>query len=175
MHVRSVAQSLTLWDPGGFGAPGCSVHGILQARILVWATISSSGGIFPVQGWYLSPLHWQVDSLPLSHLGNLDIKTYINIQTLLLSEKASYKMMGTIILFVRKVCVDCTVHQQTVHSGHLSEGEFELIFVLLDAFLYFLQWTRVTFVIRNPAEFKIYLLSSYSMAVSQNWREGPVC
>ena len=67
------------------------------------------------------------------------IKTYINIQTLLLSEKASYKMMGTIILFVRKVCVDCTVHQQTVHSGHLSEGEFELIFVLLDAFLYFLQ------------------------------------
>ena len=57
------------------------------------------------------------------------IKTYINIQTLLLSEKASYKMMGTIILFVRKVCVDCTVHQQTVHSGHLSEGEFELIFM----------------------------------------------
>ena len=52
------------------------------------------------------------------------IKTYINIHNLLLSEKTSYEMMSMIIPFVRKVCVVCTVHQQTVHSGHLSEGEF---------------------------------------------------
>ena len=26
-------------------------------------------GIFPTQGWNLCLLHWQVDSLPLSHLG----------------------------------------------------------------------------------------------------------
>ena len=27
-------------------------------------------GIFPTQGWNLCLLHWQVDSLPLSHLGS---------------------------------------------------------------------------------------------------------
>lgn len=32
----------------------------------------------------------------------------------------------------------------------------------------------MTFIIRNPAEFKIYLISLYSMAVSQNWRKGSV-
>ena len=28
-------------------------------------------GIFPTQGWNPGPLHWQVDALPLSHLGSL--------------------------------------------------------------------------------------------------------
>ena len=27
-------------------------------------------GIFPTQGWNLRLLHWQMDSLPLSHLGS---------------------------------------------------------------------------------------------------------
>ena len=49
--------------------PGSYVHGVSQARILKWVAISSSrdlpdSGIEPV-----SPA-WQVDSLPLSHLGN---------------------------------------------------------------------------------------------------------
>jgi len=51
---------------------GCSVHRILQARILEWVAISSSRGIFPTQGLnpcLLGLLHWQADSLPLSHLG----------------------------------------------------------------------------------------------------------
>ena len=43
-----------------------------QARILEWVAISSSRG-FPTQGSYLyllHLLHWQADSLPLSHLGS---------------------------------------------------------------------------------------------------------
>jgi len=49
--------------------PGSSVHAVSQARILGWVAISfsrgsSDPGIEPV-----SPA-WQVDSLPLSHLGN---------------------------------------------------------------------------------------------------------
>ena len=61
----SIAQSyLTLCDP-----KGSSVHGVLQARILQWAAISScrdlpDPGIKPVSP--LSPA-LQADSLPLSH------------------------------------------------------------------------------------------------------------
>ena len=50
-------------SPSGF-----SVHGILQARILEWVAIFSSTGIFLMQGSNSHLLHWQVDSLPLSHL-----------------------------------------------------------------------------------------------------------
>ena len=53
--------------------PGSSVHWISQAKILEWAAISSSKGISPIQGWnpgLLRLLHWQADSLPLSHLGS---------------------------------------------------------------------------------------------------------
>ena len=40
------AQScLTLCDPMDCSLPGSSVHGILQARILEWVTISSSEGL----------------------------------------------------------------------------------------------------------------------------------
>ena len=40
-----VAQSCpTLCDPVGCSLPGFSVHGILQARILEWVTISFSRG-----------------------------------------------------------------------------------------------------------------------------------
>ena len=36
-----------LCDPMGCSLPGCSVHGIFQARILEWAAISSSRGSSP--------------------------------------------------------------------------------------------------------------------------------
>ena len=40
-----VAQSCpTLWDPVDCSLPGFSIHGILQARILGWVTISFSRG-----------------------------------------------------------------------------------------------------------------------------------
>ena len=43
--VSEIAQScLTLCDPMDCGLPGFSIHGILQARILEWVTISFSRG-----------------------------------------------------------------------------------------------------------------------------------
>ena len=48
--------------------PGSSVHGILQARILEWVAVPSSGG----SSWPRNPVciscvsHWQVSSLPLA-------------------------------------------------------------------------------------------------------------
>ena len=68
--VHSVV-SYSLW-PHGRSPPGSSLHGIIPPRILEWVAISSSTGIFPTHG--VNPslpwlLHWQVDSLLLSHLG----------------------------------------------------------------------------------------------------------
>ena len=50
--------------------PGSSVHGILQAGVLEQVAVPSSGGIFPTQGLNLRLLGWQVDSLPVQHLGS---------------------------------------------------------------------------------------------------------
>ena len=55
--------------------------GFFQARILEWVAISSSRGIFPAQGSNLSLLcllHWQLDSLPLSHLEDYMWYLFIN-------------------------------------------------------------------------------------------------
>ena len=62
-----VAQSCpTLWDPMDYSLPGSPVHGILQARILEWVAISCSRGSSQPRDL----LNWQVESLPLSHLGS---------------------------------------------------------------------------------------------------------
>ena len=60
----SVAQSCpTLCKLMDCSPSGSSVHGIILARILEWVQ-----EIFPTQGLNPSLLHWQADSLPLSHL-----------------------------------------------------------------------------------------------------------
>ena len=55
------------WDP-----PGSSLHGILQARILEWVTISySRESSQPRDQIQVSRLlHWQEDSFPLGHQGS---------------------------------------------------------------------------------------------------------
>ena len=60
VHAQSYP---TLGNPMNCSLPGSSVHGISQARILEWAAISSSKGIFLTQGSNPCLLHWQVDSL----------------------------------------------------------------------------------------------------------------
>ena len=42
MHAKSLQSCTTLYDPMDSSPPGSSVHGILQARILEWVTISFS-------------------------------------------------------------------------------------------------------------------------------------
>jgi len=66
---RAWAVMSNACDPMDCSPPGSPVHGISQARILEWVTISSSRrsshpGIEP------GPPAWQGDSLPLSHLGS---------------------------------------------------------------------------------------------------------
>ena len=70
----SIAQSCpALYDPMDWSLPGSSVHGILHwgKNMGCHALLQ---GIFPTQGsnpHLLLLLHWQLDSLPLSHLGSL--------------------------------------------------------------------------------------------------------
>ena len=74
--MLTLAQScLTLCNPIDYSPPGCIVHGILQAGLLEWAAVSSSG-IFPTQG--SNPcvlcllLCWQIP-YPLTHPGSPQI------------------------------------------------------------------------------------------------------
>ena len=64
--LSSLQSCLTLCDPMDCSLPGFSVHGILQARILEWVSISSSTGSFqPRDQTYICfiHLHWQAGFL----------------------------------------------------------------------------------------------------------------
>ena len=79
MYVCVRAQSCQTLQTHESSPPGSSGHGVSQARILEWAAISSSRGIFPTQGsnlCLLYLLHWQADSLLLSHLGSPSLRIY---------------------------------------------------------------------------------------------------
>ena len=54
-----------------------SVHRIFQARKLEWVAILQ--GIFPTQGLNLHLLHWQADSLLLTHLGSKIMITFTHL------------------------------------------------------------------------------------------------
>ena len=73
LHASSVSKSCPpLCDPTDCSLPGSSVHGILQARTLERAAISSSRGFFLTQRSnprLFCLLHWQVSSLPLAPPG----------------------------------------------------------------------------------------------------------
>ena len=71
MDAKSVHSCPTLCDCMHCSSPGSSIHVILHARILEWATTFSSKEIFPAQGLNLHLLNWQADSLPLTHLGSV--------------------------------------------------------------------------------------------------------
>ena len=69
--VKSHQSCPALYDSVDCSPPGSTVHGIAQARILEWVAISfsreSSRPRDRTQGLNPGLLHWQVDSLPLSH------------------------------------------------------------------------------------------------------------
>ena len=76
MHTCSVASvMLTFWDPMDCSPPGCSVHGIHQARILEWFVMHYSRGSSRPRDqnhnfWVSSIGSWIL--YPLSHLGSLN-------------------------------------------------------------------------------------------------------
>ena len=59
------------------GPPGCSVHGISQARRLEWVTISFSRGIFPTQESNPGLPHCRQSLYQLSHKGSPRILEWV--------------------------------------------------------------------------------------------------
>ena len=76
----SVSMCPTPCDPMDCSPPGSSVHGISPATMLEWISISSSRGSSHSRDGpsLLHLLHWQVDSLPLSHLES-SIRVWLTI------------------------------------------------------------------------------------------------
>ena len=72
MPELSLQSCLTLCDPMDCSPPGSSVHGILQARILAWVAMPSSGDLPDpgIESVSLCLLCWQVASLPLASPGD---------------------------------------------------------------------------------------------------------
>ena len=62
---------LTLCDPMDCSPPDFSVHWVFRARILEWIVMPSSRGLFLTQGSNQHLLHWQAESLLLSHQGGV--------------------------------------------------------------------------------------------------------
>ena len=58
-----------------------SVHGISQAKVLEQVAIPVSRGIFLTQGLNPSLLHWQTDSLSLSHQGS-PLISYVDLSVM---------------------------------------------------------------------------------------------
>ena len=74
MHVRAcvcVCSVVSDCDPMDCSLRGFPVHGIFQARILKWIAIfySMESSRPRDRTRVVCLLHWQVDSLPQSHLG----------------------------------------------------------------------------------------------------------
>ena len=71
--MLSSQSCLTLCDPMDYSLPGSSVHGIFPGTNTGMGCHFLLHEIFQTQGsnpYLLHLLHWQVDSLPLSHLGS---------------------------------------------------------------------------------------------------------
>ena len=91
--VRVSYSCLTLCDPMDSSPPGCSVHGILQARILGWVALSlfPSQGIFPTKGLNIGLLHCRQIPYPLSHQGSPK-RTY------------NYQDMDCVLIVIENIC-----------------------------------------------------------------------
>ena len=113
-------------DPTDCSPPGSSVHGILQARTLEWVAHFLLQGIFLTQGSNPSLLHWQEDSLPLSHLGNpkkLEIPDLVQRHTRLQGYPRHLfsKQMGAEIRFLSpKATQPARIQSQDVNPRRLQ-------------------------------------------------------
>ena len=65
VHAKSLQSSPTLCDPMDWSPPGSSVHGILQARMLEWVVMPSSGNL-PKSGIVCTLRSPAAGSLPLA-------------------------------------------------------------------------------------------------------------
>ena len=81
LKLSEVAQSYpTLCDPMDYSLSDSSVHGIFQARVLEWITISFSRGFFPTQEQNPGLPHCRQMLYRLSHQGSPACQTFTEVQ-----------------------------------------------------------------------------------------------
>ena len=124
---------LTPCDRMDCSPPGSFVHGILQARILEWVAMPSSGdlpdpGIEPVS---LSLLRWQVGSLPLApppndlfHLANWKGKWW---GSSLLRWNGTVLFSTVLVAIIKKKGKNLNAHQQGLNTSFLTQKCHELL------------------------------------------------
>ena len=101
MRAQSLQSCPTLCNSMDCSPLGSSVHGIFQAKILEWVTISSSRGSSQPGIEPKSPVSpaLQADSLPLSHLGSPSICLYKHKST---SRRVDKKLIPVITYLVEE-------------------------------------------------------------------------
>ena len=110
--AKSLQLCLTLCNPMNYCPPGSSVHGILQARILEWVSVSSSRGSSQPRDWtcvsYISStfVSWKLSqpvSLPIHPLGPVVLATgvssliwvlLVSLMVALCQQKMSARYLG---------------------------------------------------------------------------------
>ena len=76
-------------------------------------------GIFPTQGSNPRLLHWQVDSLPLHHLGSPDYHLFLQIVVLAHIHALSSSCFWAVSAGLNSCCRDCLAHK-TWNIYHLA-------------------------------------------------------
>ena len=127
LHAKSLQSSLTLFDPLDCSPPGSSVHGILQAKILQWVAIYSSGGSSWFRTWtcvsYRAAPAVQADSLPLSHWGS-PTHTHTHTHT----HVAVVQSLSCVQLFATSWTVACQASMSsTISQSLLKFMSIELV------------------------------------------------
>ena len=79
-EAQNLRSCVTCYSPMDCSLPACSVHGILQARILEWVAIPFSRGIFPTQGLNLGLLHCRQILYNVGYHGSPDLLKVISNQ-----------------------------------------------------------------------------------------------
>ena len=148
LHACSVAQSCsTLCDPMDCSPPASSVHGISQARIPAWIAISSSRGSSWSGDRTPRLLHWQADSLPVSHLGSVAQSIALYNQLHFTLEKnlkflLCRNLLKSLLCRVSLLESDgprvITTSQSSFHFKYLTQGLGMTIFCVFET------WNRVS-------------------------------
>ena len=93
--------------------------GILQARIWEWVAMSFSRGIFPTKGSNPCLLHWQSNSLTLSHQGRPQNSTNLgkSFNLLRLHFPIHLLIHSTDIYYIQVTQVRCLLQHKQEHGG----------------------------------------------------------
>ena len=150
LNIFRYAQSyLTLCDPIDCSPPGSIVHGILQARMLVWVGHAFLQGIFLTQGLNSGLLHHMQVLYHLSHQGIPKRQTFYALNNIWYKKR---NKLTTITLLILKGRIDTNSSQYTLNLNVWYSDS------LFRQYKYFLN----QFGISHKKKFAFPLLSSFA-------------